>query len=336
MKNKILLQIISFLFLLSSCSKDSGNTGSNTETNSLLPTITTKSVTTITATTAIGGGTVTNNGGYSILSKGVVWSTSSNPTVSLSTKTNNGTGSGTFISNIIGLNPNTLYYIRAYATTSAGTFYGNKLTFYTTSSTGGTGGTGDTTVTIGTQVLMNKNLNVATYRNGDLIPQVTDSAQWSNLTTGAWCYYNNDPILGAIYGKLYNWYAINDPRGLAPIGWHIPSATEWETLNTFLGGYGVSGGKLKEAGTVHWQSPNTGAANSSKFTALPGGARHSIGSFQLKGYIGYWWSSTQFSGSLSWYRYLYYSYNYQPVGNYAWGPAGNPKGYGFSVRCIKD
>ena len=122
---------------------------------------------------------------------------------------------------------------------------------------------------IGTQIWMTRNLTVSQYRNGDIIPEVTDPAAWAALTTGAWCYYNNDPANGPIYGKLYNWYAVNDSRGLAPNGYHIPTTTEWTTLTNTLGGLSLAGGDLKEAGITHWSDPNTGATNNSGFTGLP-------------------------------------------------------------------
>jgi uncharacterized protein (TIGR02145 family) len=196
-------------------------------------------------------------------------------------------------------------------------------------------------VTIGTQIWNSTNLDVTNYRDGTPIPQVTDPTAWANLTTGAWCYYNNDPANGAIYGKLYNWYAVagiydaaslNDPslrKQLAPQGWHIPSDAEWTTLTTFLGGQNVAGGKMKSIGTSLWQSPNTAATNESGFTGLPAGFRYSIGTFNLIGYFGYWWSSSEFSTTVAWYRLL----------NYSNGSAyrdDDDKGGGFSVRCIKD
>src|SRR5580765_7574137 len=98
-------------------------------------------------------------------------------------------------------------------------------------------------IKIGTQKWMSRNLDVTYYRNGDVIPHVTDPTKWQALTTGAWCWYNNDSANGAVYGKLYNWYAVNDPRGLVPAGWHIPSDAEWNTLSTYLGIY--AGGKMK-------------------------------------------------------------------------------------------
>jgi uncharacterized protein (TIGR02145 family) len=148
-------------------------------------------------------------------------------------------------------------------------------------------------VTIGTQVWTDKNLDVTSYRNGDVIPQVTDATEWAGLTTGAWCYYNNDPLNGAIYGKLYNWYAVNDPRGLAPQGWHIPTDAEWKTLSTLLGGDAVAGGKMKTKGTNSWTSPNTSATNESGFAGLPGGVRNHVGNFSSFGHMGFLWCATQ-------------------------------------------
>ena len=188
------------------------------------------------------------------------------------------------------------------------------------------------TVTICSQVWMCKNLDVSTYRNGDPIPKVTDPNTWANLTTGAYCYYNNDSAqYAAVYGKLYNWYAVNDPRGLAPLGWHVPSNGEWAALETCLGGSSVAGGKMKEAGTAHWLSPNTGATNSSGFTGLPGGFRTYFGSFDLIGGHGYWWSSTEINTTDAWHLYLPY-YN----GTSYRLSFGLGKLYGFSVRCLRD
>ena len=127
--------------------------------------------------------------------------------------------------------------------------------------------------TLCNQVWMAKNLDVTTYRNGDVIPQVTDASEWLNLTTGAWCWYNNDSTNKSVYGKLYNWYAVNDPRGLAPEGWHIPTAGEWDALINCNGGWYVAGCHLKESGFAHWQAPNAGATNNSGFTGVPGGLR---------------------------------------------------------------
>lgn len=188
------------------------------------------------------------------------------------------------------------------------------------------------------QVWMVTNLDVTTYRNGDPIPQVTDPTQWANLTTGAWCYPNNDPAMGAIYGKLYNWYAVNDPRGLAPAGWHVPTDKEWKTYEMSLGmtksqadatGWRGTdeGGKLKETGTTHWITPNTGATNSSGFTGLPSGFRNTT--FNKFGFQGSWWTSTQSSGTSAWSRSLYYVNAWVARGGFS-------KGSGLSVRCVQN
>ena len=132
------------------------------------------------------------------------------------------------------------------------------------------------TAVIGTQQWMSKNLEVVTYRNGDIIPQVTDPTAWGNLTTGAWCYYNNDPANGAIYGKLYNWYAVTDPRGLAPQGWHISTGAEWATLKDFLGGDVAANNKMMTTGSP-WNPINANATNASGFSCLPGGVRNMSG-----------------------------------------------------------
>ena len=137
------------------------------------------------------------------------------------------------------------------------------------------------------------NLDVSTYRNGDSIPQVQDQVAWAKLTTGAWCYTNNDPSNGTKYGKLYNWYAVIDPRGLAPKGYHIPTDKEWTTLTQSVGAENLAGGKMKATGTQDWYGPNTGATNESGFSGLPGGIRKyndEKDNFYRRSY-GYWWSS---------------------------------------------
>lgn len=187
------------------------------------------------------------------------------------------------------------------------------------------------TVTICSQVWMTKNLDVTTYRNGDAIPHVTDSTQWANLTTGAWCYYNNDAANGPIYGKLYNWYAVNDVRGLAPAGYHVPSDAEWTNLASCLGGFPAAGEAMKEAGFMHWLDPNNGLVNtnSSGFTALPGGFRDIDGKFRNIGGFGYWWSSEEDVTPFARNRQLHY--NDSRLFSSAYREAT-----GFSVRCLRD
>ena len=189
------------------------------------------------------------------------------------------------------------------------------------------------TTTIGNQVWTTRNLDVDHYRNGDPIPQVTDPTQWANLTTGAWRYYNNSDSLGKIFGKLYNWYAVNDSRGLAPAGYHVPSDGEWTTLTNYLGGKDVAGGKLKSSGTIEggnglWYSPNSGT-NSSDFSAFPGGLCYYDGTFTDIGYSGHWWSSSESSTSYAWNRGLNYSTILLYKGEaYLY--------FGYSVRCVRD
>ena len=187
-------------------------------------------------------------------------------------------------------------------------------------------------ITIGTQVWSKCNLDVTTYRDGTPIPQVTDPTAWANLTTGAWCYFENNSANGPIYGKLYNWYAVNNTAngGLAPVGYHIPTLAEWTTLTTFLGGDSVAGGKMKETGLCHWVTPNTAATNISNFTGLPGGSRIG-GVFGLIGEQGYFWSSTAtaYNNTEAEFYFL------QSVTALAFNGRGL-KSQGNTVRLIKD
>ena len=185
------------------------------------------------------------------------------------------------------------------------------------------------TVKIGNQVWMAANLKTTRYRNGDTIPRVTDDATWAWLTNGAYCDYEHDPVNSETYGRLYNWHAVNTGI-LAPVGWHVPSDAEWAVLENFLGEESKAGGKLKEAGTVHWYSPNVEATNSTGFTALPGGSRYSTGSFYSIGYTGYWWSSTGGTDpAYAWHRYLDFNSGFVLRSEYY-------KVEGLSVRCIQD
>ena len=184
-------------------------------------------------------------------------------------------------------------------------------------------------VTICNQKWMDRNLDVTTYRNGDTIAYVTDRTAWVALTTGAWCYYNNDPSTNATYGKLYNWYAVNDPRGLAPAGWHVPSVAEWTTLEACLGDPSVAGGKMKVTGITTWTTPNTGATNTSGWAGLPGGFRGSNGTFDGVTNYGSWWSSTENNTPTAWSRFLFYDNG--SLVSYFYG-----KRLGFSVRCLRD
>jgi uncharacterized protein (TIGR02145 family) len=191
-------------------------------------------------------------------------------------------------------------------------------------------GTNDPSVSICCQRWMSKNLNVSTYRNGDVIPNVTDAAEWSALTTGAYCYYDNDSATyAAVYGKLYNWYAVKDSRGLAPEGWYIPTEFEYATLSSCLGGDGVAGGPLKETGTTHWASPNNNATNETGFTALPAGTRTETGSFISFSNVGRWWNANELDATNGWYRAINNSTG-------LFSKISNNKKLGVSVRCVRD
>ncbi|MEI6754179.1 MAG: FISUMP domain-containing protein [Paludibacter sp.] len=297
----------------------------------LLPTLTTTAVSGITTSSATSGGNVIADGGATIIARGVCWSTSSTPTISNS-KTSDGMGIGTFTSSITGLYDGTTYYVRAYATNSAGTNYGTEVSFKTNNLTvTDIDGNVYHTITIGTQTWMVENLKTTTYNDGAAIPNVTDDTAWKALTTPAYCWYNNDAAtFKNTYGALYNWYAVNTGK-LAPIGWHVPSDAEWTTLTDYLGGGNVAGGKLKEIGTTHWLSPNYGATNEIGFSALPGGRREGYwdGAFSTLGEDGGWWCETEFSTWNAWYRNMFNL-------NSAVGRSNYYKYNGFSVRCVRD
>jgi len=290
-------------------------------TNQVLPaTLTTSSISSITLSSAISGGNITDDGGGQVTARGICWSSSLGPTIS-DAHTEHGTGIGSFTSNLTGLAAGTAYYVRSYATNSAGTAYGNQIVF--TTSIEDNEGNKYNTVKIGTQIWMAENLKATKYNDGTDIPLVADNYLWAALTTPAYCWYNNNIVNKNIYGALYNWFTVNTGK-LCPSGWHVPSHVEWGMLADYVGA-SVAGGKLKETGTTHWSSPNSDGTNESGFTALPGGYRfNDDGTFYDLGYTGSWWSS--FEG-LSY--QMYYNRN-----DLYWYNA--IKTYGFSVRCIKD
>ena len=188
------------------------------------------------------------------------------------------------------------------------------------------------TVQIGTQCWTQSNLKVSKYRNGDNIPTGLSNTVWENTTSGAYAIYNNDLGNDGLYGILYNHYAVMDTRGLCPTGWHVPTDIEWTALENYLGVSSVAGGALKSTSTQPtpggWAQPNTGATNSSGFTAYPGGHCSRFGFFGLFVIDGYWWSSS-LSGSNAWYRLLYNRYNFMHR-NVSY------RADGFSIRCLRD
>ena len=190
------------------------------------------------------------------------------------------------------------------------------------------------TVKIGKQWWMAENLKVTHYRNGEIIPNVSDDKVWFNLKTSASCCYRNDTAYVVIYGRLYNKYAAVDGRKIAPKGWHVPTDDEWQLLVDYLGGDSIAGGKMKSTGTIEagnglWHGPNEGATNESGFSALPGGGRTFDAADHVDGSFAYFWSTKKYHMYYGWHRYLssksplIYRYNYYNQ-------------FGFSIRCVKD
>jgi uncharacterized protein (TIGR02145 family) len=415
--------LILSIILIYSCKKDRPTP----------PVITTNTISAITQTTALSGGNVTSDGGASIITCGVCWSTISGPTTALSTKTTDNPGTGIFTSSLTALSESTVYYVKAYATNSAGTAYGNELTFTTsavpstvpeattgvtavagnaqatvtfiapvnnggsvitgytvTSSPGGLTAIGTASpiivngltngiaytftviatnamgssvassasnsvtptapitdndgnvyhaVTIGTQVWLAENLKTTKYNDGTAIPNITDNSVWVALTTGAYCDHSNTPDNSNIYGRLYNWYVVdNNPatkvasnggKNVCPTGWHVPNDDEWTTLINSLGGESIGGGKLKEIGLTRWLTPNIGATNETGFTALPAGSRNEDGSCDGIGVLGDWWSSTEYSATIAGGRYVTYDDAVVLKDEVS-------KIDGISVRCVRD
>jgi len=186
-------------------------------------------------------------------------------------------------------------------------------------------------VIIGKQVWMQENLRTSTYRNGDTIVHAPKNTDWAGLQKGAWCMVENSNTQCEIYGKLYNHFAVTDPRGLCPKGWRVPSEEDFTKLALFLGGEAVAGGKLKDVGTSCWQTPNLGASNESGFSGLPGGQRSSNGKFGNIGNIGSWWTSTKNQNNTAWSISLFAYTGGNAVYKYY-----QELNAGLSVRCIKD
>jgi len=361
---KKIFLLLAMGFMLNSCGPQE-----NPDPPTTKPTVTTGQIIGITATTATcSENNVTTDGGSAVTARGVCWSTSQNPTTSNS-KTTNGTGLGTYTSNITGLSPNTTYYVRAYATNSEGTAYGKDQRSFKTqqeqdpgdgSFTDSRDGKVYNTVTIGEQVWMAENLAY--------LPSVVGPATESYTAPYYYVYgYDGTSVATAkatanytTYGVLYNWPAAmagaassdanpSNVKGICPSGWHLPSDAEWTQMENYLiaNGYNYDGTTTGDkiaislASANGWSSsPNTGAIgndnaaydayrNKSGFTALPGGDRYGSGAFNGRGIYGYWWSSTENLTNNAWYRNL--SYSGSRVSRLS-----NNKENGFSVRCLRD
>jgi uncharacterized protein (TIGR02145 family) len=230
---------------------------------------------------------------------------------------------------ITGLTAGVEYHFRVKAENQLGISYGQDMTFMTSGLLLDYDGNQYNTVVIGTQTWMAENLKTIHYNDGSEIPLVSNSASWAGALSGAYCTFGFNAANLATYGALYNWYSVNTGK-LCPVGWHVPTDIEWLLLTTNLGGSSVAGGKMKETGTTHWVSPNTGADNSSGFTALGGSTIDYNGVSAILGQTAYWWSSTGVSSTFAFANKLFYNNATISQGG------GVTKLSGCSVRCIKD
>ncbi len=338
-------------FAINSAGTAYGNQVSFVTVSNSLATLTTLDVTNITSNSARSGGSIVNSGGSTITQRGICWSTSNNPTTANS-KAVFDSSFNSFSLALSNLNPSTTYYVRSFAVNSAGTAYGNQVSFTTLANTNNgsqfntslTYGSvsdidGNTykTIQIGAQTWMAENLRVTKYRNGSSISIVLDSTQWRSRTTGAWSYYNNDTAKNIPYGKLYNWYAVVDTGRICPSGWHVPTDAEWNTLVGKLdSAYSPTnalqstsaGSRMKSTGTLYWTGSNQGATNSAGFSAVESRNRSSNGPFGGDG-NAYWWSATETSTSNAIFRNVM-------TDNGSVNRGDDNKKMGFAVRCIKD
>ena len=300
-----------------------------------LVSLSTSEISSVTPTSATTGGIIINDGGSAITEKGICWSITGNPDIS-DNKVLYGSGSGNFTINLTGLLPGTKYYVRAYATNAGGTAYGDQVTLLTYISD--EDGNIYKTLEIGSRIWMKENLRTTRYNDRSLIPHVTDRTAWGNLTSPAFCWYNNASAYGSIYGALYNWYTVNTNK-LCPAGWHVPSDAEWHQLVLYLDTYAllaesessIAGGKMKEPGNNHWTFySGISATNESGFTGLPGAYRDEEGGFYNPlGNYGFWWSSTEISPTNAYDRGLRYETNAIMRGM-------GYKKVGMSIRCVKN
>jgi uncharacterized protein (TIGR02145 family) len=310
-----------------------GNMVSFTTEDVSVPTLMTTSIKSLSLTTAASGGDISNDGGVPVTARGVCWNTTGSPTITDS-YTSDGSGAGIFTSTLTDMTIGTTYYIRAYATNSLGTAYGNEMQFIQTEPVLDQNGNAYSVVTIGTQVWLGENLKATTLNDGTALQNITSGNNWATTTTPAYCWYNNDEsTYKPTFGAIYNWFAVSTGK-LCPVGWHAPTDEEYSTMMVYLGGLDIAGGKLKETGTSHWLYPNLGATNESSFTALPAGGRYNLysqeGTFSDLGYFGYYWTSTVGTNSYNAFSYDI-SFNLNSVLKHEYG-----KNDGGSVRCLKD
>jgi uncharacterized protein (TIGR02145 family) len=321
-----------------------------------LPTITTLNITSIAHNFAIASGDVISEGSFPVTSRGIVYASFENPTLSDNqVMVESGEGSGMFTCNLTNLSSETKYYVRAFATSYLGTSYGSNFEFTTLEAPNSTlvydiDGNPYNTVTIGNQIWLKENLRVTKYNDGtDIVNTGANVLNWINNTTGAFNWYDYDVNNKEPYGALYNKKLVdlnsNGTKNVCPIGWHIPTDAEWTELVTFLDPTAIAnvssgnqsltaGSALKSTGNINdetglWEYPNTDATNLSGFSALPSGFRDDLAMFDGMGYVGGWWSTTPVGEYEFWVRYVY-------------NTGGNIKRTtlsiynGLAIRCIKD
>ena len=307
------------------------------------PVVTTTEVTNTEVTTASSGGNVTSTGGGDITHKGVCWSISPTPVIESNLNiTDDGATAGTFTSSVTGLSGNTTYYLRAYATNSAGTSYGTEYVFKTYAAMDADMN-GYYSVAIGTQTWLTENLKTTKYTNGDLIGSTLSDVSLETAPKYQWAYGNNESNV-VTYGRLYTWYTATDTRNICPTGWHVPSDLEWTTMSSYLinNGYAFSGPGAEDIGkslaaTSGWPvysvagtiGNDQASNNSSGFSALPGGYRTANGTFIAIGEDGHWRSSTESTVDNAWYRSLDFDFAILYRNDYG-------KRNGYSIRCMKD
>ena len=337
-------------FAINSHGTHYGNEVSFTTKDGII-TITTTPISNLGVIYATSGGNITDDGGANLIAKGVCWSTSENPTISLSTKTNNGVSTGTYACSMTGLSEATTYYVRSYATNSIGTTYGNELIFTTKilseSQMMDIDGNIYNTITIGNQTWMIENLRTTKYRNGNTISTSSPASKninGENSPKYQWAYEANENNVST-YGRLYTWYAATDSRNIAPTGWRVPTDVDWAIFENYLiaNGYNydgsTSGNKIAKSISAKslWKTnSNTGSIgfdlsknNSSGFSSVPGGYRFGGGTFGGVGSFGSWWTVTEESNGNAWSRSLNSEY-------INLNKASSSKTYGFAVRCIKN
>ncbi len=294
MPSRNFFRAILFLLIMTGCA------GSQAPVPARTTAVTTIQADNLTFSSAVTGVSVTTS--ENIKSIGFCWSLTPNPKMPTTLYFAGPPGSLAFTRKIVSLALEETYYVRGFADNGNGIIYGEQISFSTRALMEGPtdiDGNKYRAIQIGSQTWMADNLKVTRYRNGDIIPNVQNSNDWENAISGAWCSYNNDSQMEVTYGKLYNWFAAVDNRNVCPVGWHVPSANEWELLKDFLGPF--SGRVMKAVGTKYWspESVNLGvgmADNLSGFTGIPSGERYvgsgSVGFYGVLGWNGYW-SSTQ-------------------------------------------